>query len=272
EDDAPPQQLRIEDMTQRLTETPETEETAQASEAAQEPQTAEMIGESPEVSEEATEETPEISEEVIEEAAEVPEEAIADAPETPDTASETRIAARELMLAEYPFILTARRSQKRKASPRKPKRLAGLFRKRRKKARKRRNPPLSLRDISPKGGDIETNVACNRSPALMGRGTGGRASRNAPRRKRRETKRLAETFRTRRKRPGRKARKRRRIARPKRNAPEVHDGVPQITTPPKTCENTATPPKATRRKLSGKAVRRCLHCLLFGCWLSWPFC
>ena len=261
EDDAPPQQLRIEDMTQRLTDTPETTETAQEPQASE---ASEMMEESPEVSEEATAETPEISEEAIEEAAEVPEEAIADAP------SETRIAGRELMLAERPFVLTARR-RIRKASPRKPKRLAGTFRKRKKrpgrKARKRRKPPLALRDISPKGGDAETNAA-----APVGRRTGRKASRNAPRFKKRKTKRLADTFRTRRKRPGRKARKRRRIARPKRNAPEVHDGVPQITTPPKTCENTATPPKAARRKLSGKAVRRCLHCLLFGCWLSWPFC
>ena len=306
EDDAPPQQLRIEDMAQRLTETPdasEAAETAQASEmtetapeAAQEPQTAEMIEESPEVSEEATEETPEISEEAIEEtaevpeevieetaeaSAEVPEEALAEATETPDAPSETRIATRELMLAEYPFVLTARRSQKRKASPRKPKRLAGTFQKRKKrpghKARKRRKPPLALRDISPEGGDIETNVACNRSPAPTGRGTGGRASRNAPRRKRRKTKRLAETFRTRRKRPGRKARKCRRIARPRRTATEnpAPDSVSAVSTPPEARESVskiATPPKAARRKLSGKAVRRCLHCLLFGCWLSWPFC
>ncbi len=273
EDDAPPQQLRIEDMAQRLTDTPEAaqmlEMTETVPEASQEPQAAEMMEESPEVSEEATAETPE----AIEETAEVPEETIADAPEVVE---ETRIATRELMLAERPFVLTARRSQKRKASPRKPKRLAGLFRKRRKKARKHRKPPLALRDISPKGGDAETNAA-----APMGRRTGGKDSRNAPRRIRRKasprkTKRLAETFRTRRKRAGRKARKRRRIARPKRTAPENRDAISapesresvHLSTPPEI----ATPPKAARRKLSGKAVRRCLHCLLFGCWLSWPFC
>ena len=29
---------------------------------------------------------------------------------------------------------------------------------------------------------------------------------------------------------------------------------------------------ASRRGLSAKAARRCLHCMLYGLWLSWPFC
>ena len=74
--------------------------------------------------------------------------------------------------------------------------------------------------------------------------------------------RMAGAFRTRRKRPVPGRRKPRRIARPRRvTATEIPSDVSEP--PPR-----PVPP----RKLSGKIVRRCLHCLLCGCWLSWPFC
>ncbi|MBR3570028.1 MAG: SMC-Scp complex subunit ScpB [Oscillibacter sp.] len=115
---------------------------------------------------------------------------------------------------------------------------------------------------------------------------------NAPRRARRKPaprkpKRLAETFRTRR--PRRQPRKRRKVARPRRAAPPtVCAAAPEIcgNVPPPfdaaplsldfrdTAATESAPASgngAKRRKLSGKTVRRCFHCLLFGCWLSWPF-
>ncbi|MBR0280486.1 MAG: hypothetical protein IJQ81_02710, partial [Oscillibacter sp.] len=86
--------------------------------------------------------------------------------------------------------------------------------------------------------------------------------------------RYAGTFRTRRKRPGRRPRKRRRITRPG-HAPRSH----AETLPAPEGHSEASPaPQArnagpgTRRRLSGKAMRRCFYCLLCGCWLSWPFC
>ena len=93
--------------------------------------------------------------------------------------------------------------------------------------------------------------------------------------------RMAETFRTRRKRPGRKRRKSRRIARPCRtNSPEASldtdaPQAPLVTNSPQASPETNAPEAsraAPRRKLSSKTVRRCFHCLLCGCWLSWPFC
>ncbi|MBR4546011.1 MAG: SMC-Scp complex subunit ScpB [Oscillibacter sp.] len=93
--------------------------------------------------------------------------------------------------------------------------------------------------------------------------------------------RMAGTFRTPRKRPGRKRRKSRRIVRPRRaTAPQA----PLVANPPEASRDTSAPeaspetnaPEASRaaprRKLSSKTVRRCFHCLLCGCWLSWPFC
>ena len=102
--------------------------------------------------------------------------------------------------------------------------------------------------------------------------------------------RMAGTFRTRRKRPGRKRRKSRRIARPcctdspeaslDTDAPKapLFTNSPEtslVTNPPEASLETNAPEvsrAAPRRKLSSKTVRRCFHCLLCGCWLSWPFC
>ncbi|MBR4211968.1 MAG: SMC-Scp complex subunit ScpB, partial [Oscillibacter sp.] len=87
--------------------------------------------------------------------------------------------------------------------------------------------------------------------------------------------RMAGAFRTRRTRPVRKRRKVRRIARPRRASPEVSDVSPEVPDAPDTLSPGIPDTPHTRppgRKLSGKTVRRCLHCLLCGCWLSWPFC
>ena len=86
--------------------------------------------------------------------------------------------------------------------------------------------------------------------------------------------RYAGTFRTRRKRPGRRPRKRRRITRPG-HAPRSHA---EVLPAPESHSEALPAPQArnaapgTRRRLSGKAMRRCFYCLLCGCWLSWPFC
>ena len=97
--------------------------------------------------------------------------------------------------------------------------------------------------------------------------------------------RMAGTFRTPRKRPGRKRRKSRRIARPCRTSPDATaPPAPLVANSPEASRDTSAPeaspetnaPEASRaaprRKLSSKTVRRCFHCLLCGCWLSWPFC
>ena len=98
--------------------------------------------------------------------------------------------------------------------------------------------------------------------------------------------RMAGAFRTRRTRPVHKRHKVRRIARPRRASPEVPDApgtrspeVSDVSPEGPAAPGTLSPgiPAApgTRppgRRLSGKTVRRCLHCLLCGCWLSWPFC
>ncbi len=102
--------------------------------------------------------------------------------------------------------------------------------------------------------------------------------------------RMAGAFRTRRTRPVHKRHKVRRIARPRRaspegpdvsgtHSPEVSDvsGIlsPEVPAAPGTLSPGIPAAPGTRppgRRLSGKTVRRCLHCLLCGCWLSWPFC
>ncbi len=94
--------------------------------------------------------------------------------------------------------------------------------------------------------------------------------------------RMAGAFRTRRTRPVRKRRKVRRIARPRRaspevpdvsgtRSPEVSDVSPEVPAAPDTFPPGVSAAPDTRPP-RGKTVRRCLHCLLCGCWLSWPFC
>ena len=276
EDDIPPQQLKIEDMAlaQRLTETPpevtktdaapEVAEAESASEVAKTETASESVSEtetegvpdtetapesveaesSPDVTEAETPPEPETAPETetapenVSEAETAPE--VTDEPPTPETETETTPEStvppplkgegdrgrgsetppetvteeapeitnepeppRELMIAAYPQILTARPTDaakpiRRKPTPRKPYRYAG-------------------------------------------------------------------TFRTRRKRPGRRPRKRRRIARPSH--------APRPSRPPERGEMSPQGDRGgQRRRLSGKAMRRCFYCLLCGCWLSWPFC
>ncbi|MBQ9618323.1 MAG: SMC-Scp complex subunit ScpB [Oscillibacter sp.] len=99
--------------------------------------------------------------------------------------------------------------------------------------------------------------------------------------------RMAGAFRTRRTRPTRKRHKSRRIARPchappevsETRPPEVPDASPEVPDAHDTrlieasdARHPEVSPGALARPPRAKTVRRCLHCLLCGCWLSWPFC
>ena len=91
--------------------------------------------------------------------------------------------------------------------------------------------------------------------------------KNVPKRhqrdKKRQPPRLAGTFRPRRR---RHARKRRGVKTPSHPKSAEHPG-----TVPEPGAELPVNGAHVRRKFSGKAVRRCLHCLLCGCWLSWFF-
>ena len=203
EDDIPPQQLKIEDIANPKpaapdaasvseTEKPSDAETVPESKIADEPEAvpdAETVDELETVPDAESVKEPEAVPEAesVDEPEAVPEAEVADKPEA-------SFPPRELMAVSYPRLLAANPLPVRRKPARKPYRMAG-------------------------------------------------------------------TFRTRRKRPGPKRRKPRKVARPRRDVPD--------TTPPDASDIPQPPP---RRGLSGKIVRRCLHCLLCGCWLSWPFC
>ena len=243
-DDAPPQQLKIEDISPNLTEPPETSDgmTPEISDhaAPETSENAEIPLESVEnvenvaASEAETAQIVENSEvetdtEMIEDATEIAE---SEALEDTDIATENGVPSRELMsadfhatLTEYPAIersANATRKRKRVKRRRTVKRLADTFRTPRKRRgrRKRTNyrktaRPQPLKDRSPvperSGGQGEG--VCDERPAVLETGP--------------HTKR---------------------------------ENVPQTA-----------PKSGVRRKLSGKIVRRCFRCLLYGCWLSWPF-
>ena len=248
EDDIPPQQLKIEDM--RTVEKLDKPESVETPESTNEPETPETVQNSESVAEaEIPESVPEANTpetvpepENADEPETVPESESTDAPETvpepeivdePETVPESESADEPEAVSEPELTF----------------------------------PPRELMAVS--------------YPRLL-------APRSEPERRRaaaRTPYRMAGTFRTRRKRPGRKRHKVRRIARPRgtrspemlpdTNSPETSPDIdapqalPDTNSPELSPEASQTVP---RRKLSAKTVRRCFHCLLCGCWLSWPFC
>ena len=287
EDDIPPQQLKIEDMrtvekldkpesvaevesveTPESTNEPETPETVQNSENVAESETAEAVPQPESVPEPENTNEPETPETVqnsesVAEPEEIPE------PETvvePEAMPEPETVVEPKAMPE-PETVAEPEAMPEPESVDEPEEMT--------------LPPRELMAVS--------------YPRLL-------APRPEPVRRRaaaRTPYRMAGTFRTRRKRPGRKRRKSRRIAQPRRtdsreasldtdapqaplvtNSPEASPETnapqaPLVTNPPEASLETNAPEvsrAAPRRKLSSKTVRRCFHCLLCGCWLSWPFC
>ena len=158
EDDAPPQQLRIEDMAQRLTESPEAVANAPESPEAA-PETSESMDAAPE-----TAQTSEAAPEVAQTSDNAPKvmdaPQVADMPEEEAEIKEDAIPAREMMLAGYPQILTAPRRVRRKPAPRKPKRLAATFRTRRKRPGRKRKRRRTARP----GREAPEAESCGNAP------------------------------------------------------------------------------------------------------------
>ena len=275
EDDIPPQQLKIEDiaLAQRLTETPPEVETAsEVTEAETPPEVTETESASEvtetetasEVTETETASETEITPEVTE--AETPPEVTETetAPEVAET--ETQAVAPEAETAPE-VTMEPESVSETELTPEStvPPPLKGEG----DRGRGSEELPETVTEAPPEITDGPPEPPRELMTAAYSQILTARpADASKPIRRKptpRKPYRYAGTFRTRRKRPGRRPRKRRRIARPSH--------APRPSRPPERGEMSPQGDRGgQRRRLSGKAMRRCFYCLLCGCWLSWPFC